>query len=88
MGVGHALGWGLIGTPGDLLAAPHAQMWSTALRRAGLRDAELRRTAPGHAADSLFSQIRGDPLTVLGVGSQVQILSAHRRFYLEQRRLR
>jgi hypothetical protein len=33
------------------------QMWSTALRQAGLNDAEVRRTAPRHAGDSLFPQV-------------------------------
>jgi hypothetical protein len=32
-------------------------MWSMALRRAGLNDAEVRGTAPRYAVDFLFPQV-------------------------------
>jgi hypothetical protein len=47
--------------------------WSTALRQVGLNDAEVCRTAPRQAADSLFFVGQRVALTVLGVkGSEAR----------------
>jgi hypothetical protein len=43
--------------PATALTGLVEQMWSVALRQAGLNGAEVRHTAPRQAGDSLFPQV-------------------------------